>query len=152
MQRSWTQMPQTFGTTGFQEPGLTITAKEPVSIQSHVQASCSVAGREASPLPLLPAFPCGSVFKFWICSSCSRRDRRMVQAQHKLPCGKGSRMSTPCWGHPPWAGAWARICWPTYPSWLPGAEGYRELKLTKDDCANVSSAVLFLVELKKKNL
>lgn len=145
-------MPQTFGTTGLEEPGLHITAKEPVPFQSHVQAPCSVAGREASPLPLLPAFPRGSVFKFCICSSCSRRDWGMVQAQHKLPMAKGSGMSTPCWGRHPWAAAWARICWLTYLSQLPWAEGYRELKLTKDDCANVSSAVLFLVELKKKNL
>lgn len=79
-----------FWNHSFWGAGLPITAKSPVPIQFHVQALCFVAGREDSPLPLLPAFPCGSVFKFWIGSSCSRRDWRMVQAQHKLPEAGGA--------------------------------------------------------------
>lgn len=37
------------------------------------------------------------------------------------------------------------------PAQPPQAGGYSELKLTKDDCANVSSAILFLAGHKNKN-
>lgn len=37
------------------------------------------------------------------------------------------------------------------PARPPRAGGYSELNLTKDDCANVSSAILFLVGHKNKN-
>lgn len=67
------------------ERGLSVTAKETCPIWSHVQAPCSVTGRGAR--PLLPAFPHGSVFKFWVCSSCP--SQRMVPAQRELPVARG---------------------------------------------------------------
>lgn len=73
----------------------------------------------------------------------------------RAPRGKGSGTSAPCQGRPPTASAGSRLGQEllTYlPKLTAGAEGYSELKLSKDDCANVSSAILFLVELKNKNL